>query len=116
MNVSLGLLYDLHNFRTAELQNGLFGCFMNPNWATRTEILTKTSILDRTFDELGQPEQTDTLGSSCERLTQWRIAARPAQVVDSFQHVPIKVGRLVVERTNLCKVDAVVTPRHLGND
>jgi len=113
MYVSLGLLNNLHNFRTAESQDGLFRCMMEPSGTTMAEILAEAAILDGALDELGKPEQTHALWSSCERLSQRHIAAGPTQVADPFQHVPIKVGRLIVDAANLREVDAVVTPRHL---
>jgi hypothetical protein len=88
---------------------------MNPSGTTMAEILAKAAILDRALDELGQPEQTNALRGSGDRLPQWGIAAWPAQVVDPFQHVPIEVGWLLVELADLREVDAVITPRHLDN-
>jgi hypothetical protein len=115
MYVSLGLLDHFHNSDAPKLQYSLFRRLVHPKGTFTTEILTKATILNRTFDELGQPEKANALWRSCERLSQWRFTLGPTQIVDLFQHVPIKVGRFLVERTNRCEVDAVVTPRHLDN-
>ena len=66
------------------------------------EILAEAAILDGALDELRKPEQTNTLWSGCERLPKWRIAARPTQVVNTFQHVPIKMGWFLVELGSRC--------------